>query len=80
MRKLGAFKMASFVLALIAVVMMVVGFIVPPTGVIDGSVLTGAGIMLGFAALFFAWHAVDKGLDAKITHGSTTVEINNDEE
>lgn len=79
MKKFNHCKVTAIVLTVVAVLLMVAGFFVPPMGVIDGSVLTASGIMLGFAALFFAWHAVDKGMDAKVTHGSTSIEISNDE-
>ena len=37
-------------------------------------------LSLAFAALFAVWEAVDKGIDAKIVHGNTTVTLdgNND--
>ena len=52
----------------------------PPTGKIDGSILAAVGELFGFAALFMAWEALDRGVDAKVTHGNTTIELNNDDE
>ena len=51
----------------------------PPMGVIDGSVLTAVGEIFGFAALTTVWHAIDKGIDAKITHGSTEMNLTNND-
>ena len=73
-------KMAAVAMAVVAVGLIIGSFFVPPHGVIDGSVLAAVGELFGFAALFMAWEALDKGLDAKITHGNTTIELNNDEQ
>lgn len=66
-------------LTAIAVGLIVASFFIPPTGVIDGSVLAAVGEVFAFAALFMAWEALDKGIDAKVTHGNTTIELNNDD-
>ena len=70
-------KCYAVLLSIISVALIVGGFFVPPMGVIDGSVLTGAGEIIGIMALFMTWESIDKGIDAKFTHGSTTVELNN---
>lgn len=64
-----------WVCLVITIALLVAGFIVPPTGVIDGSVLKGASILLGFAALYTIYVAIDKGVDAKVQHGNTTVTV-----
>ena len=71
------FKIAAIVLAAISVVLIVGSFFVPPQGVIDGSVLLAVGEIFAFATLFMAWESVDRGIDAKVTHGNTTIELNN---
>jgi hypothetical protein len=58
--------------------LIVGGFFVPPKGVIDGSVLKGSGVLLGYAALAVAMHALRLGYDLKVSHGDTALEINND--
>jgi len=72
-------KISMWVAFGIAAVLMIVSFFMPPVGVIDDSVVMGAGVLFAFAGLFLGWHAVDKGMDAKITHRDTTIEINNDD-
>lgn len=67
-------------LTAIAVGLIVASFFIPPTGVIDGSVLAAVGELFAFAALFMAWEALDRGIDTKVTHGNTTIELNNDDE
>lgn len=51
------------------------GFVVPPMGVIDGSVLKGVGLLLAFPTLWCVYQAIEKGIDAKITLGNTKLEI-----
>lgn len=44
--------MLTFYITLVTSLMLIVGgFLVPPVGVIDGSVLTAVGLLLMFAAL-----------------------------
>lgn len=51
----------------------------PPTGVVDGSVLKAAAVLFGFAALATLMHAVDKGVGAKLEHGDTKLTIDGDD-
>lgn len=55
--------------------LIIAGFCVPPTGVIDGSVLKGVGELFAFPTLHTVHHAIDKGIDAKLKHGNTEVII-----
>lgn len=73
-------KMVAMVLTIVSVGLIIGSFFVPPQGVIDGSVLAAVGELFAFAALFMAWEAIDRGVDAKVTHGNTTIELNNDDE
>lgn len=70
-------KYMAGILTLISAALIVGSFFMPPQGTIDGSVLAAVGELFGFAALFAAWEAVDRGIDAKVTHGNTTIELNN---
>lgn len=56
------------------------GFFVPPTGVIDGSVLTAAGLLLGYAALGQIHSLVASGKEVTINHGSTSVSVGDRDE
>jgi len=73
------FKIIAAILSAIAVVLIVVSFFVPPSGVIDSSVLAAVGEIFAFASLFMIWESVDRGMDAKITHGGTKIELSNDD-
>lgn len=72
-------KIIAAILAAVAVVLIVVSFFVPPLGIIDGSVLAAIGELFAFASLFMIWESVDLGMDAKITHGDTKIELSNDD-
>ena len=61
----------------VSIGMEVAGFIVPPTGVIDSSVLKGVGLLLAFPTLWCVYLAINKGIDAKMTIGKASIEINN---
>ena len=63
-----------------AVLLFVGGFFCPPIGVIDGSVLTAAGILLGFAALGVAGQNLANGKDVIFHHGQTEITIGDDNE
>lgn len=70
-------KYVAGALAFISVALIIASFFTPPEGVVDGSVLAAVGELFGFAALFAVWEAIDRGIDAKITHGNTSIELNN---
>lgn len=55
--------------------LVIAGFCVPPYAEIDGSVLTAVGELFAFPTLWTVWHGIDKGIDAKFTHGNTSVTI-----
>lgn len=64
------------ILTFIAVCLIIASFIVPPTGVIDPSVLAGTGELFAFAALGSVYKAMDKDKAISMTHGDTTITIN----
>ena len=66
---------ALWVCTLAAIALLLASFIVPPTGIIDPSVLKGASLVACFAGLFVIREAIREGLGVKLTHGDTTIEI-----
>lgn len=64
----------------VSIAMLIVSFFLPPTGVIDPSVLKAAAILLGFAALGIAGKNLADGKDVTFTHGDTEVTIGDKEE
>lgn len=55
--------------------LLTAGFILPPTGQIDPSVLTAGGILFAFATLGQVPYAIEKGRTATLTHGNTTITV-----
>lgn len=65
-----------------ALILIVAGFIVPPTGYIDNSVLIAVGELNGTLAIGAVIKAIDKGRSASIKHNGTELDItgNKDEQ
>lgn len=63
----------------VCVVLVVAGFLVPPIGVIDSSVLTAVGEILGGAWLFFLTASIptyiEKGATIRASKGDASIEI-----
>lgn len=68
-------KYIFFVCMGIAIGLFVGGFFCPPMGVIDGSVLTAGGILLGFAALGIAGQNLANGKEVTLHHENTEISI-----
>lgn len=65
---------------LTSVFLIVAGFFVPPTGEIDGSVLTAVGELLVFPTIAYGARAIELGYDFKLKKGEYNVEITNDDD
>lgn len=66
------------IFATAALLLLTAGFIVPPTGHIDNSVLIAAGEINGSLAIGSVIKAIDAGGTASIKHNNTEVTISND--
>lgn len=71
---------AFYILTAFSVGLLVASFLVPPIGIIDPSVLAAIGEIFAFAALATVFKAIDRGVDATVTHKNTTISITNDDE
>lgn len=60
---------------IVAIGLFIAGFLVPPMGIVDGSVLKGMGILFGFAVVAEIPHIIETAEYAKITHGDTVIEV-----
>ena len=84
MNKVKTTKVFTIALAIIATLLIVAGFFVPPMGIIDGSVMQGAGEIIGMITIFSAWdlisEAIHKGIEASFRRGDTSIEISKNEE
>ena len=61
----------------LSVLLIVSGFLIPPTGIIEGSVLTAVGELLMFSVIARIPEAIKAGKSAKIQKGDSSIEIDN---
>lgn len=66
-----------YLITIVAVLLIVVGFALPPIGVIDTSALSGVGWLFAFASLCIIMYSVSRGMDARISRGDTSIQITN---
>ena len=64
-----------WVFAIISAGIGIASFVVPPPGEIHPSVLKFISWMFAFAALWVFMRAFKEGMDARLTHGNTKLEI-----
>ena len=72
-------RMVTAVCFLISVSLLIVGFLLPPMGIIDGSVLTAVGELLLFPVVIYGFRAIELGLEVKIQKGDTSIEVHKDD-
>ena len=62
----------------VSIVLIVCGFLLPPMGIIDGSVLTAVGLLLMFGVLAqvpVLTEAAQHGKRIKLTKGDSSIEV-----
>lgn len=65
---------------IVAFGLLIAGFLFPPPGAIDPTVIQAVGELMGFAAIWMLPKAITAGKNIKLEHGSTTITVNNKEE
>lgn len=71
--------MKTFYINLVVSILLIVGgFLVPPVGIIDGSVLTAVGLLLMFSVIEKVPEAIKAGRNIKLQKGDSSVEISSD--
>ena len=73
-------RLVTAICFFISVALLIAGFLLPPMGVIDGSVLTAVGELLLFPVIIYGFRAIELGLEVKIQKGDTSVEIHKDDD
>lgn len=68
-------KITFAVCFIASLALIIAGFLLPPMGVIDGSVLTAVGELLLFPSLLYGFRAVELGLDVKFEKGDAALTI-----
>lgn len=71
-------KLTFAICFIVSILLIIGGFFVPPTGVIDGSILTAVGELLLFPTLLYGFRAIELGLAVKFQKGETSIEIHRD--
>lgn len=64
-----------WILAGIAVIIGIIAFFIPPKAEIHPSVLRYISWLFAFSALWTVFMAMMRGIDARITHGKTSVTL-----
>ena len=65
---------------IVAFGLLIAGFLLPPPGAIDPSVIQAVGEMLGFATVWMLPRAISAGKNIKLEHGGTTITVNGDKD
>lgn len=68
------------ILTITSVGLIISSFIVPPLGIIDGSVLAAVGELTGIGALWQFTKAMNRNIDAKVKIKEIELELNNNKE
>lgn len=76
--KIKEHKIVILALTAISTLLIIIGMIIPPIGVVDGSILVGIGELFAFGLLWEIPEYLKAKKDIKVTKGDTTIEINND--
>lgn len=72
------FIVAFWISLIVAFGLMITGFLMPPMGVIDGTVLTGAGIIFMWPTLALGAKAIEDGKTARFKTSHTTLTVGDD--
>lgn len=73
-------KAVTGICFLISITLIVGGFLTPPQGIIDGSVLAAVGELLIYPVIVYGFRAIELGMEVKISKGNTVVEIHKDDD
>lgn len=75
-------KYTFYATLVVSILLLVGGFLCPPTGVVDGSVLTAVGLLLAFALLAQLPSLLNaaQGHTLRLTKGDFTAEVRGNDE
>lgn len=79
MKRITTSQWIFWICLVVSIGLCIAGFILPPTGVIDGSVLTAVGEMLGFATIAQIPYLV-KDHNVEINHGNTSIKVTDNDD
>jgi len=61
----------------VTIILLVAGFILPPMGIIDSSIIQAAGILCGFSVIGQIPAIIESAKSVKIQTGSTSIDVVN---
>ena len=70
-------KIAFWICLAISTTLLVVSFILPPTGKIDPSILRAVGEIFAFSVLYVVIEALNRGTDVTLHKGDVDITLNN---
>lgn len=73
-------QIVTAVCFVVSITLIITGFLLPPMGAIDGSVLSAVGELLIFPVIVYGFRAIELGLEVKFTKGDASVEISKDDD
>lgn len=79
-RKIHRKTIPFWICLIFSIGLLLAGFFAPPIGSIDPSVITAVGLLFGFGVLAQIPYIIEVAGYAKISNGSTTIEISRDDE
>lgn len=66
---------AFWICLIVSITLLITSFLIPPLGIVEPSVLAAVGELFAFGALGALISGIDRGLDARVTHNNTSLEI-----
>lgn len=79
MKNMTVSQRIFWICLIVSIALCITGFILPPTGMIDPSVLTAVGELLGFASIAQIPYLV-KDHNVEIHHGNTSIKVTDDDD
>ena len=76
MSKINLEKISFTLCLLVSISLIVGGFLVPPTGIIDGSVLKAVGMLILFAVIDMIPKILTAEKNIKISTGDISIDVN----
>lgn len=76
MSKINYNKISFTLCLLVSISLIVGGFLVPPTGIIDGSVLKAMGMLILFAVIDMIPKILTAEKNIKISKGDISIDVN----
>lgn len=70
-------KTSFYICLICSIILLGTSFVLPPTGIIHPSTMEGVGELFAFATLGTVIEAIGRGVDAKLTHGKTEINLTN---